>query len=51
MKIGIIVLVAIIAFIITWKIVKFIIFPFLIPIALIGLGYLAFKKGWFKKLF
>lgn len=33
------------------KILKFIVLPYLIPIALIGVGYYGFKNGWFKNLF
>lgn len=33
------------------KILKFIVLPYLIPLALIGVAYYGFKNGWFKKLF
>jgi hypothetical protein len=34
-----------------WKILSFVIFPFIIPIILVGGGYLAYKKGLFKTIF
>ena len=51
MKTGLLIVAGIAAIYIVWKIISFVVWPFLIPIAVIGGGYMAYKKGWFKKLF